>query len=100
MAAQTSPAYPPGGFPAAVAAVVARLPPGTVVTYAEVAVEAGRPGAARAVGRVLRDHPGGLPWWRVVNARGRLAPGLEARQARHLQAEGVEVRDGRVVPFG
>ncbi|MFA9430592.1 MGMT family protein [Egicoccus sp. AB-alg2] len=84
-------------FGAAVVAVVAGLPPGEVVTYGEVAAEAGRPGAARAVGRVLRDAEVPLPWWRVVTATGRLVPGLEEEHARRLAAEGVATRDGRVV---
>jgi methylated-DNA-protein-cysteine methyltransferase-like protein len=66
--------------------VLRALPYGEVVTYGEVAREAGFPGAARAVGRVLRDSDG-LPWWRVVSASGRLVPGLEAEQARLLAAE-------------
>jgi methylated-DNA-protein-cysteine methyltransferase related protein len=79
-----------------VIAVVADLPPGTLATYGEVAEEAGRPGAARAVGRILREHGAGLPWWRVVTASGRLVPGLETEHARRLEAEGIVCRDGRV----
>jgi methylated-DNA-protein-cysteine methyltransferase-like protein len=78
-----------------VAGVLRRLRPGEVVTYGEVAAEAGHPGAHRAVGRFLRDHEG-FPWWRVVTASGRLVPGHEAEQRRRLEAEGVDVRDGRV----
>lgn len=77
--------------------VVASLPAGTVATYGEVAAEAGRPGAARAVGTVMARHGSEVPWWRVVPASGRLAPHLAARQAPLLVAEGVRVRDGRVV---
>jgi hypothetical protein len=33
----------------------------------------------------------------VVAATGRLVPGLEAEQAHRLAAEGVEVRDRRIV---
>jgi methylated-DNA-protein-cysteine methyltransferase related protein len=76
--------------------VVAGIPPGTVVTYGEVAEEAGRPGAARAVGNILASGVGGLPWWRVVAASGRLAPGHEREQARRLRAEGVQIVDGRI----
>lgn len=79
-----------------VVTVLERLQPGEVVSYGEVASQAGHPGAARAVGRVLGDSSG-LPWWRVVAADGRLAPGLEAQQARLLRAEGVTVRRGKVV---
>ena len=83
-------------FQRAVAEVLGGLERGDVITYGEVAAEAGYPGSARAVGTYLRDHEG-HPWWRVVNAQGRLAPGHEAEQARRLRSEGVEVRDGRVL---
>ena len=76
-----------------------RLPPGEVVTYGEIAEEAGSPGAARAVGNVLARVED-LPWWRVVNAAGRLAPGHERTQARLLRDEGVPVRAGRVIQVG
>ena len=56
-------------FGDAVREVITALAPGELVTYGEVAAEAGYPGAARAVGRVLRDSSG-LPWWRVVTASG------------------------------
>ena len=79
------------------AAVLDALQPGAVVSYGEVAAEAGHPGAHRAVGRFLRDH-GGQHWWRVVTSTGRLVPGSEEVQARLLTAEGVDVRDGRVHP--
>ncbi|HCV34504.1 MAG TPA: hypothetical protein DGF10_07525 [Acidimicrobiaceae bacterium] len=82
-------------FESAVAEVLDALRPGEVITYGEVAAEAGYPGAHRAVGRFLRDH-GGYHWWRVVNSAGRLAPGHEAEQCRLLAAEGVRVSDGRV----
>lgn len=75
--------------------VISALPPGTVVTYGEVAEEAGRPGAARAVGHVLATTEG-LPWWRVVTATGRLVPGNEAEHERRLVAEGARVVGGRV----
>lgn len=75
-------------FAERVAAVVASTRPGDLLTYAEVAAEAGSPGAARAVGRVLATSDGALPWWRVVAADGRLVPGLEATHAQRLRAEG------------
>lgn len=84
------------GFAEAVLAVVGATRAGEVVTYAEVAREAGSPGAARAVGRVLREHGAGHPWWRVVAADGRLVPGLEREHAARLSAEGVETAAGRV----
>jgi methylated-DNA-protein-cysteine methyltransferase related protein len=78
-----------------VAAVLLRLESGDVVSYGEVAEEAGFPGAARAVGNLVRSTPG-LPWWRVVAKSGRLAPGSEARQAELLKGEGVTIVDNRV----
>jgi len=84
---------------AAVARALVGLGCGEVVTYGDLARLAGRPGAARAVGSVMRRSDG-LPWWRVVHADGRLVPGLEGRQARLLAHEGVRCRDGRVVEGG
>lgn len=78
-----------------IARVLERLEPGDVVTYGEVAAMAGRPGAARAVGRFLSTRSG-YPWWRVVAANGRLCPGSEREQARRLRAEGVDVVGERV----
>ena len=82
-------------FTDAVIAVLDRLEPGEVMAYGEVAAEAGFPGAARAVGNLLRTTPG-LPWWRVVASNGRLVPGHEADHAARLRSEGVMIRKGRV----
>jgi methylated-DNA-protein-cysteine methyltransferase-like protein len=73
-----------------------RLEPGEVVTYGEIAAQAGHPGAARAIGNILRKSSG-VPWWRVVSSQGRFVPGCEEEQARRLTGEGVTVRNGRVV---
>jgi methylated-DNA-protein-cysteine methyltransferase-like protein len=90
----------PPTFEDAVVAVLDALQPGEVATYGEVAEEAGHPGAARAVGRILATSDGAHPWWRVVTSTGRLVPGHEAEHARRLEAEGHEVRDGRLVAPG
>ena len=82
-------------FEDAVVRTVVAIPHGTVSTYGEVAAESGYPGAARAVGNLLRATRG-LPWWRVVAASGRLVPGNEPEHARRLRAEGIPVVDGRV----
>lgn len=83
-------------FERAVGEVLDRLQPGDLVTYGDVAAEAGYPGAARAVGSVLRRSEGIFAWWRVVSASGRLLRDHEAEQTQRLTAEGVEVRDGRI----
>lgn len=84
-----------GQFEAAVTRVIESLAPGEVASYGDIATEAGYPGAARAVGNLLRQSSG-LPWWRVVAANGRLVPGNEAEHAQRLRAEGVTVRKGKV----
>jgi len=83
-------------FERQVRGVVGALRRGEVATYGEIAEEAGHPGAARAVGGVMA-RSNGLPWWRVVTSTGRLVPGHEAEQARRLRAEGVRVREGRIL---
>lgn len=84
-------------FAHAVLDVVAAIEAGNIMTYGEVAAEMGQPGAARAVGSVLRRHGSEVPWWRVVASSGRLVPGSEHRHAKHLARDGVAVKDGRVV---
>ncbi len=79
--------------------VVESLEPGDIMTYGEVAAEAGRPRAARAVGMILSK--GGVDgWWRVGNASGRVVPGLESEHLRRLSAEGVRTLNGKVVMRG
>lgn len=82
-------------FTQAVIEVIEAIPSGEISTYGEVAAEAGFPGAARAVGNLLRTTPG-LPWWRVISASGRLVPGLEREHAQRLRAEGVRITNGKV----
>jgi O-6-methylguanine DNA methyltransferase len=79
-----------------------RVPAGRVITYGDLAAIAGRPGAARAVGQIMRtaDDPG-LPYHRVVAAGGRLGgfgrhPHLKAQL---LAAEGISVHRGRIREF-
>jgi methylated-DNA-protein-cysteine methyltransferase related protein len=85
----------PADFRRRVTDVINSLKPGEVVSYGDVAAQAGYPGAARGVGAVLAASDG-LPWWRVVMADGKLAPGHVAEQARRLAAEGVTVVRGRI----
>lgn len=85
-------------FERSVAVVLDRLEVGDLVTYGEVAAEAGHPGAARAVGSLLRRAPADMfPWWRVIASNGRLLAHHEVEQSTRLRSEGVEVRDGRIV---
>ena len=88
-----------GPFSARVLSVVRRIPPGRVATYGDVAVLAGRPGAARAVGNVMRDcHRPDVPCHRVIAAGGRLGGygGSEVLKRSLLMAEGIPVSGSRV----
>ncbi|MGE3537547.1 MAG: MGMT family protein [Candidatus Tectimicrobiota bacterium] len=76
-------------------AFVRQVPPGTVVTYGQVAALLGHPRAARAVGYALRFLPPGsdVPWHRVINHRGHISqrtpPESPLLQRLRLEAEGV-----------
>lgn len=76
--------------------VILALQPGEVVTYGDIAEVAGYPRQSRLVGRILATSDLELPWWRVVNAAGRLVPGHEREQSALLRAEDVTLRGGRV----
>lgn len=81
---------------------VKKIPKGKVATYGQVAAMAGSPKMARAVGNALHKNPDpvSIPCYRVVNAKGELAGafafGGEQVQARLLEADGIEVVDGKV----
>ncbi len=86
-------------FIRAVHGLVRRIPRGRIVTYGQIAASLGRPRAARAVGWAMRHCPAGVPWHRVVNARGGISrrpnAGSMLTQRLLLEQEGVPVRRGR-----
>jgi len=89
-------------FPARVLSLVRRIPPGRVATYGDIARWAGAPGAARAVGNVMRTSKRpDVPYHRVIAAGGRLGGygGREVLKRALLLAEGVTVVGMRVRPF-
>jgi methylated-DNA-protein-cysteine methyltransferase-like protein len=71
--------------------MVRRIPPGRVATYGQIARLLDWPRGARTVGWALRAlKPGtGVPWYRVVNAQGRISIDDVALQRIRLEAEGV-----------
>lgn len=81
---------------------VKKIPYGSVATYGQIAKEAGEGKMARAVGNALHKNPepDKIPCYRVVNAKGELAGefafGGAGEQAKLLEAEGIEVKNGRV----
>lgn len=81
---------------------VKKIPKGKVATYGQIATMAGNKKMARAVGNALHKNPDpdSIPCYRVVNAKGELANefafGGEQVQAKLLEADGIEVIDGKV----
>ncbi len=82
--------------------VVKRIPRGRVATYGQVAAMAGNPRWARVVGYALHVNPDPehIPCFRVVNRNGEVSKafvfGGENMQIQLLQADGIEVKDGKV----
>lgn len=81
---------------------VRKIPYGRVATYGQVAEVAGDKKMARAVGNALHKNPDpdNIPCFRVVNSKGELAGefafGGAGAQAKLLEAEGIEVVEGKV----
>ncbi|MBS6467143.1 MAG: methylated-DNA--[protein]-cysteine S-methyltransferase [Clostridium sp.] len=81
---------------------VKKIPRGQVATYGQVAELAGDRKMARAVGNALHRNPDPehIPCYRVVNAKGELAGefafGGAGKQAAILEADGIEVINGKV----
>jgi O-6-methylguanine DNA methyltransferase len=89
-------------FTARVLALVRRIPPGRVSTYGDVAVAAGHPRAARAVGNIMRGcSVRGVPCHRVVAAAGRLGGygGYLGLKRDLLRAEGIRVVGSSIRDF-
>jgi methylated-DNA-protein-cysteine methyltransferase-like protein len=81
--------------------VVGHIPKGRVATYGVLARLAGRPGAARTVGWALSALPADadVPWWRVVNAAGRIS--LSAHEHTSVVQRALLLREGiRFAPGG
>lgn len=92
-----------GGRYERIYAVVRRIPRGRVATYGQVAELAGLGGHARQVGYALHAAPesAGLPWHRVVNAKGQVSsrsePGGDFLQRQLLAGEGLDFDErGRI----
>jgi alkylated DNA nucleotide flippase Atl1 len=74
-------------FVARVLELVGSIPPTKVLTYGDVA-ELLEQGTARQVGAAMAGYGSTVPWWRVVNAAGRLPEHLRGAAAAHYLAEG------------
>ena len=79
--------------------VVALIPPGSLLSYGDVAglvTECGVDCTARQVARCLSQFGAQVPWWRVVQSGGTIAEQVLAPARSHLAGEGVAT-DGRRV---
>ncbi|WP_219835118.1 MGMT family protein [Paenibacillus sp. R14(2021)] len=76
------------------------IPAGSVMTYGQIAEQAGSPRAARQVVRILHSLSAkhDLPWHRVINARGEIAIGSD--EGRFLQRALLEEEGVYVSPAG
>lgn len=89
-------------FTAQVIHIISSIPEGKVMTYGQIAKEAGSPRAARQVVRILHSmsRKYQLPWHRVVNSKGEIA--LQDDEGASLQrllleSEGVYIQmEGRI----
>jgi O-6-methylguanine DNA methyltransferase len=100
--AAARPAGSGSAFRARVLAAVRCIPHGRVATYGDIAEAAGAPGAARAVGNVMRScGDPSVPCHRVIAAGGALGGfgSWPQRKRELLRAEGLEVTQARVRGF-
>ena len=85
-------------FVEAVLELVEQVPPGCVTTYGAIGDRLGC--GPRIVGRVLSQHGGPVPWWRVVRADGSLPPSHDEEAAEAYRREGTPLRGGGRVDMG
>lgn len=86
----------PTPYAEAVLDLVARIPPGRVMAYGDVAAALQQGGGPRQVGTVMARFGSGVPWHRVVRADGSLPAGHEAEALRRHRREGTPMRGERV----
>ena len=82
--------------------LVKRIPSGKVSTYGRIAQLTAVPRGARGVGWALAgltpDLARTVPWWRVINAAGRISNEFNAALQRELlEAEGIRFDDNGYV---
>ncbi len=82
-------------FKETVLEIVRRIPRGKTMTYKEVAVKAGHPGAARAVGTIMKsNYDTTVPCHRVIRSDGTIGDynrGGSHEKRQKLQSEGVVI---------
>lgn len=83
---------PQSTFTQKVIQVIKSIPFSKVVSYGQVAAYVGFPRAARQVGWTLRSikDSNSLPWWRVINSKGRISIEGNLYNDKHLQKKLLE----------
>ena len=72
-----------------------RIPPGTVMSYGDIAAYLGD-GGPRQVGAVMREWGHEVPWHRVLRSDGRPAVHKADEQLDLLRGDGVPINGDRV----
>lgn len=74
-------------------AIVRQIPPGSVMTYGQLAIILGEGYTARTIGYVMHGASETVPWQRVINSQGKCSTGRMTipmnLQQELLEAEGV-----------
>jgi len=84
--------------------ILSYLEKGKLITYGQLASQAGFPAHSRHVGKILARLPKDtrLPWHRVVNSQGKISLKGDAfiRQKTLLEAEQIEMTEqGKIIQF-
>lgn len=75
----------------AVLELVRMIPPGSAVSYGDIAELLGT-GGPRQVGAVMSHHGSSVGWWRVLRASGAAPPGHETDALHRYLTEGTPLR--------
>ncbi len=89
-----------GAFERRIYAIARAIPPGSTLTYGEIAARAGEPQAAQAVGQAMGKNPWPIvvPCHRVVGSNGKLG-GFSARGGGRTKLRMLEI-EGALKPEG
>lgn len=84
--------------------IIAQIPEGKVTTYGDIARALGRPGASRAIGRILNRNPNPIatPCHRVIKSDGKLGGYAfgKIRKKELLKKEGLCFNGDSAAEFG
>ena len=84
--------------------ILSYIEKGSLITYGQLASQAGYPAHSRHVGKILAKLPKDtrLPWFRVVNSQGKISLQGDAfiRQKTLLEQDGIAITEqGKILKF-